>query len=467
MAAGKTISARRLAINLLNQFDPRRGYAAESLNRLINRTSEQQRATDIVFGTIRNRRAIDTVIAKFSGRPVTRIPHRLLNIIRSATYELIYRAQSPVYSVVNEAVENTRALLGNKQAGFTNAVLRNIARHTRARQAKPAEADATATLPVGPETGCQFDTPFLPDPHLKQADYLSTAFSLPGWLIECWLSRFGFEQTRQICYASNRRPSIYLRPNLLKTTAADLCGALARADIEAKVVPGREMIRIKGASEITRLPGFAEGLFSVQDLTAALAVPALKPQRHWKILDFCAAPGTKATQLAELTNDSAQVIATDIDPERLKLVEQNAARLGIRTIRTLPIETLERQIGQIGRFDAVLVDAPCSNTGVLARRIEARYRITARAVQSLSARQSRLLGKVAPMLKPTGRICYSTCSILDAENGDVLRGFLGRHPDFELESEQLILPSAGLPASADVQTHFDHDGGYIAVIVRR
>ncbi|MHC4086482.1 MAG: 16S rRNA (cytosine(967)-C(5))-methyltransferase RsmB [Planctomycetota bacterium] len=458
MTGHSTKTARQIATAVLNRFEPERGYAAAILSDLLHQTTETQRATDLVFGTIRNRAAIDKVIAEFSGRLVERIQPGLLNIIRVASFELIYCPQTPEYSIVNEAVNMAKALARKKQTGFVNAVLRQITRHIQNRQVPLSQAHSQKTLPQTLATGCQFDTEILADPQTSLAEYFSIAFSLPEWLVTDWLSEFSEGQVRQICFASNRRPSIYIRPNTLKTTTQQLAEKFHAEDVDFEIVPldnlqASRMIKIKSPRAITKLPGFKEGLFTVQDITAAIPARLLNPKTEWKILDLCAAPGTKTTQLAELTEDSAKIIATDIDAERLKSVNENTARLQITCVNILPYEQILNST-----FDAVLLDVPCSNTGVLAKRIEVRYRVSPKAVKELAKTQASLLAAAAKMLKPKGRICYSTCSIQTAENSRLVKDFLRNNPDFELQSELLTLPSA---------EGFDRDGGYVAIITRK
>jgi len=461
--------ARSLAIDALIRADPERNYAAEILNNLLDRTDERQRATDLVFGTIRNCRAIDAAVTQFSSRRTERIPRRLLTIIRLAAYELIYRPETPGYSIVNEAVENTKERAGKKQVGFVNAVLRNITRQLIDREASLVEAKAKAVLPQNPSTGCLFKTDFLPDPQSQPADYLSTAFSLPNWLIADWLAEFGFEKTRHICFGSNRRPGLYIKPNPLKTTIEDLADKLQQADIGFDIVPDAPMIRINSGKAVTQLPGFAEGLFTVQDLTASHAVRMLAPKPGSKILDLCAAPGVKTTQLAEITGDAAEIVATDINPARLALIEQNTSRLGIASVSIVAYEDFKRRAEELGSFDAVLLDVPCSNTGVLAKRIEVRYRLNPAAITELAKTQSQLLQQAATMLKPGGKICYSTCSIQKEENTERIKEFLRQNKNFKLESERLILPSPQSPpeqSTCETPTpQSDHDGGYVAIMV--
>jgi len=457
MANQKTKTARYIAMAVLNQFDSKRNYASGILNKLLHETNEKQRATDLVYGTIRNRNVIDTVIATFSGHPVQRIPAKLLNIIRIGAFELIYSPETPEYSIVNEAVENTKAIGGQKQTSFVNAVLRQITRHISNRQIQLSQADPKATLPQTPSAGCEFDTCFLPDPTDQLVDYLSTCFSLPKWLVTDWLGEFGVESAQQICFASNRRPSIYLRPNRLKTTTQELGEKLRQAGIDAEIIT--EMIRIKSPRAVMELLGFTEGLFTVQDITASQAVRLLQPQPGWTILDLCAAPGVKTTQLAEATKDSATIIATDIDSQRLKMVKENIARLGIKSVSIITYEQIEQKAAEIGLFDAILLDVPCSNTGVLAKRIETRYRLKPKAIKELTKTQAELLDRAATIIKPGGKICYSTCSIQKAENSELVKDFLQKNHSFKLESEKFILPSA--------HPGRDHDGGYIAILTKK
>jgi 16S rRNA (cytosine967-C5)-methyltransferase len=458
MTNQKVKTARDIAIEVLNRFDPKLNYAGAILDEILNQTSERQRTTDLVFGTLRNRYAIDTVITAFSNRPVEQITGNLLNIIRVAVFELIYSPGTPEYSIVNEAVEIAKPAGKNKQIGFINAVLRQITRHITDRQIQLNQANLKRTLPQSPTTGCQFDTCFLPDPAVQPADYFSTAFSLPKWLITDWLSEFGTEHTQQVCFASNRRPGIYIRPNTLKTTTQELAEKLSQAGIDATIERETEMIKLRSPRAITELPGFAKGLFTVQDITASQAVRLLQPQPDWKIFDLCAAPGTKTTQLAEFTGDSAKIIATDIDGSRLKMVKENTSRLGIKSVSIIAYEQLEHQAVEIGPFDAVLLDVPCSNTGVLAKRIETRYRLNPKAIEQLTRTQMELLHKAVRLgVKPNGKICYSTCSIQTAENNRLIKKFLQKHSDFTLESEQLIPPSAN---------ESDRDGGYVAIITK-
>ncbi|MGD1042042.1 MAG: transcription antitermination factor NusB [Sedimentisphaerales bacterium] len=455
MSSSVPLTARAVAASVLTRADPKKGDVVETLADFLRRTKEPQRATDIVFGVLKNNCLIDNLIKKVSAVPVGRISGKILNILRVGVYELVYCPQAAEYAIVDEAVDYSKRVAGAKQAGFVNAVLRQVLRHIRGRQKTIEQSQLRETILQTPDTGCEFDLEILPDPKESPLEYLGCAFSLPRWLVSDWLRAFGPERTRNICFASNRRPSVYLRPNLLKTTAGELAEKLKSADVECEIEPESQMIKLTSPKAITSLPGFNDGLFTVQDLAASEVVRALKPKPDWTILDLCAAPGTKTTQLAEATGGRAKIVATDIDSGRLKKVKENIARLGSAgCVTTIEYNDVEKQ----GGFDCVLVDAPCSNTGVLARRPEVRYRITKSDVKKLAKTQMMLLSKAAGMLKPKGVICYSTCSIQPEEDGLLVRRFIEGNPGFELESERLILPSADM---------FDRDGSYTAIIVRR
>jgi 16S rRNA (cytosine967-C5)-methyltransferase len=455
MPRPKLRSPRAVAATVLSKTDPRKDYISPVFDELIERTEQKQRATDLVFGTIKNRALIDLAIEKISACPAERIPAGILNILRIGFYELIYCPQTAEYAIVDENVENARRTTNNKQTGFANAVLRRATRHIKNRTIPLDQAEPRNTIPQTPAAGCEFDIPLLPNPSESPQGYLSSAFSLPRWLGGSWLNEFGEEKTRQICFASNRRPSVYLRPNRLKTTAEELAERLKADGVKCDTAAELQMIRLTSPKAVIALPGFAEGLFTVQDLSAAEPVRLLNPQPVWTILDLCAAPGTKTTQLAELTNDNAKIIATDIDGSRLAMVRENIDRLGIKSVAVVEYENLHKIARQAGPFDCVLLDVPCSNTGVLAKRPEVRYRITKDAIEKLAETQIELLRRAAKMLKPGGVICYSTCSIQPAENRLLIKRFLAENQTFRLISEKLILPFTD---------PFDHDGGYAAII---
>jgi len=463
MAEKSPKNARQVAAIVLSKFSPRRHDASRVLHKYLEQTEQGRLATDLVFGVIRNQGCIDRVLVKISGVPKPRIPAKILNILRIGAYELLFCPETPEYAIINEAANLAAQVAGKpasadkKHTAFVNGVLRNISRAIAKRSGLLAQAEAQKTVPQSPEKGCEFNIELLPDLNQDFAGYLGSVFSLPVWLVSDWLVRFGEETTRGLCFASNRRPSIYIRPNILKTNLLELSEEFRRKGIDFEVLTDESMIRLKSHCPITSLPGFSEGLFAVQDISAARAVKILAPKPGWKVADLCAAPGTKTMQIAELMNNTGEVVATDINPGRLEKLLENCQRQGAAIVKVVEYGRVFQGSSYDLAFDAVLLDVPCSNTGVLARRCEARWRISKKSVSELAKKQAKLLQEAVPLLKPHARVCYSTCSIQSEENESVTKDFLSKNNGFRLESESLILPSIGPP---------DHDGGYVAVLVR-
>lgn len=459
------LSARKIAAKALNKFESVKKrdidgddvsiYAADVLKNLLPQTEQKPRATDLVYGTIRNRTAIDLVLGSVADTPAGRIAPKLVNIVRLGVYELVYRPETPEYSIINDAVENAKSIAAAKQAGFVNAVLRKIASRINNRDELISPENARLVLPGNNGTGCRFDRTLLADPKANPVLYYSCAYSLPSWLIKEWLEEFDIEKLKQICVASNRRSSVYLRPNANKINSYHLAEILTAGKVKNEITPDEKMLKLIRPGSITKIPGFDKGLFTVQNLSAASAVNAMEPKAGWKILDLCSAPGTKTTQLAELTEDKAKIFATDIDSARLEKVKQNAQRLGLSGIEVFEYSQLAEIAKQQGPFDAVLIDVPCSNTGVLAKRPEVRLRIKQKSVENLMLKQAELLKTAMDLVKQGGIICYSTCSILKSENQQQVQNFISENSNLQLVTEELILPSA---------EEFDHDGGYYAII---
>ena len=457
------LSLRRAVWEILNHFSAAEHNSADLIEKFGAKTQNRSALVDITLGIIRNFVFIDSLITQTSIQPKSNIPPKTLNCLRIAVYELVF-SNRPVYAVVNEAVSLAGKIGSKKSAGFVNAVLRKACAHIKERNVNLENADPQKTLPLTPTLSTEFDFDILPDPVRSRAEYLSSAFSLPLWLIEQWLIQFGPEKTTDICFASNRRPAVYARANKLKLTPQQLFEILKGQDINCDFVDFGElsrdekykMVRLNKPGNISEMNFFKEGLFTIQDITSSLVVPLLNPRPGWKIFDICAAPGTKTTQIAELIDDKGVIIATDKNNARLTKLDENIRRLGITSIKIMDYEAFLNDSSNLSSADAVLLDVPCSNTGVLARRPEVRYRLNAKVLNSFAKIQGELLKLAAALIKKGGKICYSTCSILQQENSDVVNAFIKQRSEFSLEKENLVLPSAAT---------CDFDGGYAAILV--
>jgi 16S rRNA (cytosine967-C5)-methyltransferase len=455
---------RRVSWLVLKHFEPDKHNTAELIEKYCGKKCNRPAVIEITSGVIRNSVFIDGLIAQVSGQAVKRISKKIIDCLRIGVYELIFCNQAD-YAVVNEAVNLAREIGSKKSAGFVNAVLRKVCSSIKNKSADLNTAEPKKTLPIGPKSGCEFNIDILPDANSQKGQYLSGAFSLPLWLIEQWLTEFGYEKTLDICFASNRRPSIYARANRLKLTAQKLFETLKSQGVDCELVSAGcltaekyKMVKLNKSGNISELKAFKEGLFTIQDITSSLVVPFLDPQPGWQVFDICAAPGTKTTQIAELMEDTGCIIATDKDPARLIKIAENVQRLNITSVKIMDYKEFCKESAGQASADAVLLDVPCSNSGVLARRPEVRYRLNANTLNSLVKTQTEILKLAAAFVRKGGRIGYSTCSILKQENSDTINAFIKENPEFKLEKENLFLPSAG---------SCDYDGGYAAILLKK
>jgi len=455
------LTPRRAAWEVLNKFDAKQQNASSLIDEISRKTDNRAALVDIALGAIRNLMFIDKLIVKCSGRAIKNIQPKILNCLRIAAYELIFTQQAQ-YAIVNEAVELTKQAISKKSAGFTNAILRKIISSIVNKNAEISQSDSKKTLPISEKIGCEFNIDIFADENKEQAEYLNGVFSLPKWFCAELIAQYGYSQAKNICFASNRRPSVYARPNILKTSAEELVDILKSQEVDCELVAQSTMIKLNKVGNIAQLESFKAGLFTIQDLTASYVARALNPQKGWSVFDICAAPGTKTTHIAELMGDKGVIVATDKDEARLKKINENVQRLGITSVKIFSYEKFLQQADRNIVADAILLDVPCSNTGVLAKRPEVRYRLDKKQITQITKTQIELLHLASSLINKGGKICYSTCSILKDENSELVQSFLCENKGFVLEKENLTLPNVGKCAG-----DFDCDGGYCAIIGKK
>jgi len=448
-------TARQIAFTVLGQWRETGRFAAGLLETAFSRadgisSADRGLASELTYGVIRRQATIDAVLRPQLKRPPEQVEGDLWMLLQLGAYQLLFLSPDSQHAAIHETVELTRWLSKARWTGFANGVLRSVQRDLGEGTAEAAAADS---IPTGPGRFLQLAKPLLPDPQADPAGYIATAGSLPGWLVESWSERLDFDELLRMANWFNSPPPTWLRVNPLRANPRDVVAALAAADIEATHQEG-PMIRLGGTAFVPGLPGFSEGHFSVQDPSAAAAAELLAPTPGQRVLDLCAAPGTKSTHLAELMQNQGQVLAADSQPDRLELISPAAVRLGLSIIEPVVVSESGEDFPE-GPFDAVLVDVPCSNTGVLGKRPEARWRLKPNEPTRLGVLQQRLLGQAAGALAPGGRLVYSTCSIEPIENDLVVAGFLEQFPQFEQIERRTHLP--GVPA----------DGGFQSLLVSR
>jgi 16S rRNA (cytosine967-C5)-methyltransferase len=454
------LSARQVAVEVLTGLNIQKHDAATRLDKLMDKTNERARATDLVFGVIRNLAALDLILQKTANIKLQHTDKKILTLLRIGAYELIYVPATPEYAILNDAA-TLAAAVSKKSAGFVNAVLRNLQRAIYNRSLPLEDQNPLRTLPTADDTGCIFSIDILPDPKKDLAIFLGQVFSFPAWLMRHWLVDFGPQKTLQICHASNRRPSVILRPNTLKTNAQKLLEQLNNEGLEVALSPDGTCLKLLQAVDIATLKSFQEGLFFIQDTAAFKAINLVKNTRNQTVLDMCSAPGTKTAVLAAAMKNSGTIYATDADSKRLLKVDLNCRRLGLQNVHIIEPEKLNSFLSQKPVLDVILVDAPCSNTGVLARRAEARWRLDEKSIRNLAKTQSQLLQKAISTVRAGGTILYSTCSIMQQENQLLIKDIMKQNPGLSLVSEQVLIPEV------ETQDRFDHDGGYAVLLEKK
>jgi 16S rRNA (cytosine967-C5)-methyltransferase len=370
---------------------------------------------EIIYGVIRRQATLDWLIArKTSGREQK---SALQNLLRLGLYQIFWLDRIPDHAAVHETVELAKQSGFGPQAGFVNAILRGYLR----------EFDETKKLLAG----------------LKVSNP-AIGFSHPQWLVEKWQKRFGEERTQQLLEWNNTPPKTFARVNTLKTDADRLIEKWCEENVEYDFVRRERLeenlvFELKSHPPLNSLASFRDGWFYIQDPGTLLAVRELAPQSGETILDLCAAPGGKTTFIAQLMRNEGKIVACDISEERLKLVRENCTRLGVTCVEPILFSTFNLQPSA---FNRILVDAPCSNTGVMRRRVDLRWRISPEEILRLQRTQLDLLKLAATKLKPGGVLVYSTCSLEPEENLEVVKEFLRERKNFKLESERELLPFA-------------------------
>jgi 16S rRNA (cytosine967-C5)-methyltransferase len=423
---------RQIAARVLSQRRVNGEFVEDLLERALAdaqlSSADRGLCQEIVYGIVRWQSTLDLLISrKTNGREQK---SALQNLLRLGLYQIFWLDRIPDHAAVHETVELAKQNGFGPQAGFVNAILRGYLREFE--ETKKNLAD------------------------LKISN-AAIGHSHPQWLVEKWQRRFGEERTRQLLEWNNTPPKTFARVSTLKTDAEKLIKKWREENVEYDFVrhdwlEENLVFELKSHPPLHSLASFRDGWFYIQDPSTLLAVRKLDPQPGETILDLCAAPGGKTTFIAQLMNNEGKIVACDISEERLKLVQENCTRLGVAYVETVLSSALDPRLST---FERILVDAPCSNTGVMRRRVDLRWRISPEEILRLQQTQLDLLKLAATKLKPGGVLIYSTCSLEPEENSEVVKEFLREHENFKLESERELLPFVD-----------NVDGAYVARILR-
>lgn len=388
---------------------------------------------EITYGCVRWQATLDHIMDKLTNGRIQGPPMRVL--LRMGIYQAMMLDRVPDHALVNESVNLARTTGLENHTGFVNAVLRTCVRD-RDKLIKEWQ-DLKKTQPA-------------------------TGWSHPKWLVQRWEKRMTKEELVALLEWNNRPPSVYARLNPLRTLPEKTIETWRADGIGYDFknydwVPENLVFELKSLPPLAKLASFQKGSFYIQDPSTLLAAKMLDPQPGERILDLCAAPGGKTTYIAQLIDDDGEIFASDADPERLNLVAENCKRMHITSVSTYSVDELEnyrRNGGEL--FDRVLVDAPCSNTGVIRRRVDLRWRLKPEEITRLRNVQLELLQRATSMLKSGGILVYSTCSLEPEENEQLITAFLEDNPLFDRESERTLFPPRD-----------QVDGAYVARLRRK
>jgi len=439
-----SIPARELALRVLIEY-PGRGKPEDLLQHLLATYDpervERALATQLVSGTIKWRNKLDFVIKALSHRSRVVSPV-VLNILRLSIYQLLFLDRVPAYGATNEAVKLAKKFGDSYQAGYVNAILRRYLR----------EKD---------------DIEF-PDIYEDPIKHISVVYSHPAWLVRRWLQRYSEEEVIALALANNRIAPTGLRVNTLRGTSAEVQTMLAEDGVEmvGASLAGPDHVYVRGASPVEKLKAHQQGLVQVQDASSTLVGLVLDPEAGAVAIDLCSAPGGKATHVYELMGGKGMILANDVSLPRLLMVRENAARLGHKSL-LYSVSDGRKPAHRCADF--LLIDAPCTGLGVLARRWDLRWTKRENDVARMAAYQKDLLGAAIGIAKPGSVVVYSTCSIEPEENQGVVEAVLKAHKDAKLDDIGRFVPPAVVYNEGMMQTlpHVHGVDGVFAARLRK
>jgi len=443
LAKSNSVSPARLAAFEILRRVEEGAYATVLLASKQEELKSPDRALchELVMGVLRQQLWLDRLIEHYAGRKIAELDAAVRVVLRLGLYQLRFLSRVPASAAVNESVNLVHLARLRSASGLVNAVLR--------RATREPEVDPTNNIS---------------DP----IERLAVTTSHPMWLIERWTRALGVAEAEAFARANNEPAPVVFRVVNNRARATEVCERLRES--------GAELVPSKIVSAAWRITGAwtllaelaADGQVYLQDEASQLVAEMLEVLPSHRVLDLCAAPGSKTTQIADLALDSAKIVASDLHQHRLRTVVSSAKMHGLTSIHCLALDGLQPLPFGEGAFDRVLVDAPCSGTGTLRRNPEIRWRISPADIEDLSRRQKQLLLNAARVVKPGGRLIYSTCSVEPDENEDVVQAFLENNRTFRLGQLALNQSLRTSPGMARTWPQRDGtDGFFICALERK
>lgn len=422
---------RLTVVKMLMKMESSEAYSNLLLDHAFNEAELSDRdkafAAALFYGVLERRLTLDHVIRTNSKIAFEKLDKAAVQILRTGLYQLLYMPSVPESAAVNESVKMCKKLKCFSAQGFVNGMLRSFIRSGK----------KISYLGISPEKR------------------LSVEYSCPEWLTEKFISEYGMDFAVRALKASVGKPPVYARVNVLRTTTDKVIAELAKQRIKAAPYLGLvNCIRLEKAGDIEKCAPFRQGLFHVQDISSQLCCLTLRPVVNETVLDVCAAPGGKSFTLAELMGNNGKLYSMDLHDMRVGLIEDGAARLGIKIITAMQNDASKFN-GALPQADRVLCDVPCSGFGVIRRKPEIKYK-PPEEFAGLPEIQYQILETSARYVKSGGTLVYSTCTLSRAENDDVADRFVASHPEF-----MPIVQPVPLSAPGDYKRTYcpDENGG--------
>lgn len=410
-----SVNPREAAIKALYKIEKDGAYLNKAVLEASHGCEPRDRAlvNELVSGVYRNRLRLDFIICSYSKIRLKKLSVWVLCILRSGVYQLVMMDKIPPSAACNEAVKLAAKYAHSSAKGYVNGVLRTVSRNLEA----------------------------LPEPGKdNKIEYLSVMYSCPEWLTQKLFKQFGEDKCTEILRGSLKPQPASIRINTLKTDAKQLAEMLRTEGTEAEQdldVP--QCMHIRGAIDVYNSAAYSEGYYTLQNINSMRAALALNPKSGDTVIDVCAAPGGKTTHIAELMGDKGKVIAFDVHPHKIELIENAAKRLGLSCISAREHNS-ETAIAELrGMADGVLADVPCSGIGVIGKKPDIKWNRKPDDVVILCEIQRNILSAAAEYVKPGGILVYSTCTILSEENEEQTERFLREHSDFKKDFEKLYI----------------------------
>lgn len=433
---------REEALKILFKIDYEGAYSNLALKDGLVGLSGQDRAfaTRLVYGCVSMKITLDYIIGLYSSVKLKKLSKSVTEILRLGIYQLMYMDKVPASAAVNESVKLIKKY-ENSSRGFVNAILRKV-------------ADNKDNISFPEET----------------LENLMVRFSFPKPLCEKIINEFGIEEAKRFIEALGEEPQTFIRANRLKISRDELIEKLSRNGVNSAPCADLKAAAIISGADIGSLDEFKKGYFTVQDIAAQLACRVLAPNKYEKVIDMCAAPGGKTTYLAELMENTGCILAFDIHPHKISLIEDSAERLGIDIINACAADMSVFKKTMTETADKILVDVPCSGVGIIRRKPDIKWNMEENG--TLSKIQRALLENAISYLKPGGELVYSTCTVFKEENENIISSVLSEHDNIEAVDITDLLPEAFKKPSAregyiTLLPHVDGTDGFFICKLRK